>query len=107
MIMGAHVDDDMWAAKPGYEFIMEQLLARFEVKKIHEGQFNFCGRGYEQRDDFSISISCRENTESILPTNFNRTGREPDSSATEGDISQLRSVNGSLSWIARQCRIEF
>ena len=36
-----------------------------------------------------------------------RAGRTPESKATEGEISQLRSVNGSLQWIARQCRIEF
>ena len=61
----------------------------------------------EQREDFSVFISCKENTESILPINFNRSGRNPESRATEGEISQMRSVVGSLQWIARQCRIFF
>lgn len=107
VMMGAHVDDDLWAAKPGYEFVMDTLLQQFEVKEIHEGKFKFCGREYEQKDDFSVFISCRGNTENILPINFNRAGRSPESKATVGEISQLRSVNGSLLWIARQCRIEF
>ena len=32
---GAQVDDDLWAAKPGYEHIMDGLLSKFEVKAIH------------------------------------------------------------------------
>ena len=27
VMMGAHVDDDLWAAKPGYEFVMDNLKA--------------------------------------------------------------------------------
>ena len=104
--MGTHVDDILWAAKPGYEFVLDQLLSQYQVKEIHEDKFKFCGREYEQYADYSVFISCRENTENILPINFNRTGRDPESKATDGEISQLRSVNGSLSWIARQCRIE-
>ena len=71
-----------------------------------QDKFKFCGRTYEQSEDFSVFIHCEENTNDILPINYNKLGRKPDEKATEGEISQLRSVNGSLSWIARQCRIE-
>ena len=98
--------DILWAAEDGYESVMDQLLKQYQVKEIHDGKFKFCDRNYEQHEGFSVSISCRESTENILAINFNRTGREPDSKATEGEISHLRSVNGSLSWIARQCRID-
>ena len=26
VLMGAHVDDDLWAANPGYEFVVDKLL---------------------------------------------------------------------------------
>ena len=51
VMMGAHVDDDLWAAEPGYEHIMDGLLSKVEVKDIHEGEFKFCGREYEQYSD--------------------------------------------------------
>ena len=92
VFMGAHVDDLLWAAKQGYEYIMDKLLAQFEVKEIHEGSYKFCGREFNQTEDFSITISCKENTEGILPISVNRNGRSEDGTATESEISQLRSV---------------
>jgi hypothetical protein len=76
------------------------------VKEIHSGDLRLCGREYKQSADGSVLITCKANTNSILPISFKATGRSPDDAATPGEISQLRSVVGSLSWIARQCRID-
>ena len=104
--VGAHVDDLLYASTEAYKGIMEELLAQFEIKETKEGDFRFCGRDYHQGDDFSIKVTCRDNTEKILPISFVTGSRKATDKATEGEISQLRSVNGSLFWIARQVRPE-
>ena len=49
-------------------------------------------------------MTCRDTAEKTLPINWRPNGRNLEAKATEGEISQLRSVVGSLAWIARQCR---
>ena len=66
----------------------------------------FCGRHYEQDADFNITITVVDNTEKALPINFSRGDRTPEGKATAGEIAQMRSVIGSLAWIARQVRPE-
>ena len=41
-----------------------------------------------------------------MPINFSRGDRTPEGKATAGEIAQMRSVIGSLAWIARQVRPE-
>ena len=36
-----------------------QAEADSELKKIEEGKFRFCGREYEQYEDFSIQVTCK------------------------------------------------
>ena len=75
------------------------LLDEFEVKETKENSFRFCGREYEQFEDCSIKITCRDNTEKTLPITFTQGGRKDNERATPAEVSQLRSVNGSLGWI--------
>ena len=108
ILAGAHVDDIMWAADPTYEHIItEHLFKYFQLNHIHEGEFRFCGRDYKQGDDFSVYITCQNNIEKILPIKFERGTRGLDDKATASEISQARSVIGSMAWIARQSRPEF
>ena len=45
LMMGAHVDDILWAAEPEYKDLMlKQLFQHFELNQVEEGQFRFCGR---------------------------------------------------------------
>ena len=104
VLLAAHVDDLLYVATPEYEGMVTDLLNKFEVKETKDGNFRFCGREYEQYDDCSVKVSCRDNTEKILPISFVQGDRSAEDKATDGEISQLRSVNGSMSWIARQCR---
>jgi len=106
VMMGAHVDDILWWAEPEYEYLIEDFLSKLTLKKLEQGCFRFCGREYHQDDEFNITIRCKDNTEKILPINFTRGTRELESKASEGEISQMRSVVGSLAWIARQARPE-
>ena len=106
VIMATHVDDLLYAARPDYEHIIESLLKQFEIKETKESKFRFCGREYEQYDDFSIKVTAKDNTEKTLPINYAIGNRTLEDKASVGEVSQLRSVNGSLSWVARQCRPE-
>ena len=108
ILAGAHVDDIMWAAKPEFEFVItEKLFSHFQLNHIHENKFRFCGRDYEQDSEGTVTITCRNNIEKILPIKYDRRGRKADDRADVQEISQGRSVIGSLAWIARQARPEY
>ena len=81
-MLATHVDDMLWATKPGYEDRVQQLLDHCTLKTVESGTLRFCCRDVVQHPDFSISVKCKDTTE----------------------IAQLRSVVGSLAWVARQCR---
>ena len=104
VLMPTHVDDVFSAAMPGYENMVMDLLNLFELKSIQKRKFRFCGREYEQYDYFSTKVTCKDNTEKILPINFSREGRALEAPASATEIAQMRSVIGSLAWIARQVR---
>ena len=67
------------------------------------GSFRFCGREIIQEEDFSIKATCKDTTEKLEKIKY-RTQVKKDSSVNEGEKAQLRSVVGSLAWIARQAR---
>ena len=105
LMAGAHVDDIMWASQPEYEYVLtEKVFKHFELNGIVEKEFRFCGRDYVQDDDYNVTITCKHNTEKILPISYDRGKRGIEDKATAGEIGQLRSVVGSLAWISRQTR---
>ena len=73
-------------------------------KKFEEGTIRFCGREITQDEEGNIKVKCKDTVEKTAPVNFRKGDRTMESPANEGEISQLRSVVGSLSWVARQCR---
>ena len=75
------------------------------MRGTQTGKIRFCGREILQ-DDIGIRVTCKDTAEKVLPINFRKDGRNAEDKATDGEISQLRSVVGSLSWVARQCRPE-
>ena len=104
LMMATHVDDVLWCAAPGYEYIMDNFLKGFIVKSIDTDKFRFCGCAYYQDDDCNVYVNAKDNTEKILPINYHKGDRSPEARATEGEVSQMRSVVGSLAWIARKTR---
>ena len=96
-LAGAHVDDILWAAEPEYEgLLLNNLFSHFQVNQVEEGEFRFCGREYSQAEDFGVYVTCKHNTEKILPISFQKGTRGPDNKATASEIAQARSVVGSL-----------
>ena len=106
ILCGTHVDDFVFAAKPGYRHIMQEILDEFELREYKKGTFRFAGREVQQDlNTMSIKVTCKDNIEKVLPINFEWNGRSEEDSATDGERSQLQSVNGSLSFVARQAQI--
>jgi len=99
-----HVDDLCWATKPEFEGNVNKILETFVVKKVEQGKFRFCGKEIEQLNDFSIKVTCTDSTEQIVPIKYKTHKRMMTELATDSEIAQMRSVIGSLGWIARQCR---
>ena len=98
-----HVDDFLWAATPIGEPVAQQLLDRFKIGRIESDKFRFCGREYVQSADGTIEINCRDNTRAIRPIDVHKSekGTTPVSNSQR---TALRSVVGSLAWVARATR---
>ena len=106
VMLATHVDDICFACKPGYEHRVKEILDFFDIRKEEDTEFRFCGREIKQDAHGNISVTCKDTSEKITPVNFRVNGRKPTDKGTQGEIAQVRSVVGSLSWVARQCRPE-
>ena len=99
IVLATHVDDLLWCAAPEGSETMERILAKFDVGKIEDTDFRFCGRRFRQAEDFCVRIDAEDNTRQIrkivIPANRKTTDR-----ATETEVTSLRSVVGSLAWVA-------
>ena len=102
-IVATHVDDILWATEPDAKHRIDAILAHFKVGKVEEGTFRFCGKDIQQDQEGSVTISCRDACEQIDGIKFDSKKRATEI-ATESEVAQLRSVIGSIGWIARQCR---
>ena len=98
VMMCSHVDDLIWAATVEGEPKMQVVLGTCKIGRVEEGKFRFCGCEYVQHDDFSIEVNARDNTRAIKPLSL------PKAEATEpvknAQRTALRSVAGSLAWVA-------
>ncbi|CAL1129119.1 unnamed protein product [Cladocopium goreaui] len=100
-----HVDDLLFAHKPSGAKVIEEILGKFSVGKTEEGSFRYCGRRFTQHDDFTIEIDAEENTRGIKPI-WSDKSRKGTDVVTEKELTSLRSVTGSLAWVARYCRAD-
>ena len=101
-----HVDDLCWVMKPGNEEPIQEILDAFIVKKVEETKFRFCGKDIEQLDDMSIRVTCEDAIEGVGVLKYDKNKRKPEDNAKEAEIGPMRSIIGSLGWIARQCHPE-
>ena len=100
-----HVDDLLFAHKPSGAKVIQEILGKFSVGKTEEGSFRYCGRRFTQHDDFTIEIDAEENTRGIKPILIDKSRKGTDV-VTEKELTSLRSVTGSLAWVARYCRAD-
>ena len=103
-LMGTHVDDLLWCGNDEMDAAMDQLQKKYNFRLTTSDEFKFCGRIIKQNTD-GIYITCpsvldRVKNIFISPQRKKQRGEM----ATNAEISQLRSVVGSLSWYSRTCR---
>ena len=104
-LCGTHVDDLIWACKPEADALLQKVIDTFTCGDVEEGDFRYCGKEVHQDDDFTITVTCRDTTMKIEPIQV-RPGRKNCQKLDDTEKSQLKSVAGSLQWIARQVRPE-
>jgi hypothetical protein len=102
-LMGTHVDDILYATLPEGQSIIDAAKAAFVWGKEEERNFRFCGKDIATQDDGTITVSCAP---TILKTNpiWIANGRKNTDPVTAAERTQLKSVAGSLAFVARQCR---
>ena len=103
LMVATHVDDIIWVDTPETEWIMKKLSETFQCGEPETRDFRYCGKEIVQKDDFSIDVTCKSTTLKLKPVHI-RHGRKAGMELDESERSQIRSIAGSLAWIARQCR---
>lgn len=101
-VLTTHVDDLLFAYPPEGESVVEGLLGKFDMGTRESKEFRHGGNAFEQTES-AIRINVSDNTRRIRPINIPN-GRRNDDVLTRNEETQLRSVVGSLSWVARQGR---
>jgi hypothetical protein len=102
-VMASNVDDLLYGCKPEAEPAMQAILDAFNVRVQEVGTFRFCGKEVKQADDFSITVTAKDNTEKIRPIDIGVQRKLTDKCNAE-ETTLLRSVVAALAWVARQVR---
>ena len=102
VVLTTHVDDFLWACTESGHAVVDRLLTRFEVGRKEEGRLRFCGKQFDASgDDILLDVEDDNRKTTYIEIAKHRNPGDP---VTSGGENQLRSVVGSLSWIARQAR---
>ena len=102
-VMSSNVDDLLYGCLPGHEHAMNDILDQFAVRDRSHTSFRFCGKEVNQAEDFSITVTAKDNTEKIRPIPVPANRKASDKNNAE-ETTALRSVVASLAWVARQVR---
>ena len=102
-VMASHVDDLLYAYLPEGEDAMKKFLSKFDLGSTETDNFRYCGKQFARDPDGTITIDVRDNTRRVRGATFGAARRGTDP-LTKEELTTLRSVTGSLSWIARQGR---
>ena len=102
-----HVDDALYAGTPRFhDTVMKSIFSKFKFGKLEEGDFKLLGWNMQTTKEGEISISQQDYAKAKLkrcdlkkpPTKQYRDPLDPK------QTSQLRSLTGSLRWMADQTR---
>ena len=103
-LLGCHVDDLLWAGGDEMQKTMAKVQEPYKFGLVEDAELKYCGRIITQTAD-GIKVTCPsvlDRTKAIYVAPGRR--KLLSEAATPTEISQLRSVVGSLSWLARVCR---
>ena len=92
----------LWACTETGHAVVDRLLTKFEVGRKEKGRIRFCGKQFDVAGH-DILLDVADNTRKTTYIEIAK-HRNPADLVTKGEEKQLRSVVGSLSWIARQAR---
>ena len=97
----SHVDDLLWCGGDLTQQAMDNVQKKLKFGRTADTTFKFCGRMISQ-DDEGIHVTCPHGLERTTPIALS-TARKVNrgGEATHKEQSQMRSVLGSLNWIAR------
>ena len=101
-VLTTRVDDFLWASVDEGGSVIDRLLSRFEVGRREKNRLRFCGKQFDT-SGHDVLIDVVDNTQKIKYIDIGP-NRKASDLLTKGEERQLRSVVGSLSWIARQAR---
>ena len=102
-VLASHVDDLLYAYLPEGEGAMKTFLSRFDLGSTETDDFRYCGKQFSREPNGTITIDVRDNTRRIKKINI-AGGRPSSEKLDKDDMTRLRSVTGSLAWVARQGR---
>ena len=83
-MLTAHVDDLLYSYLPEAKEVMDSLLGSYELGSLEETNFRYCGKAFGEQNA-RLFIHTKDNTRTIKKI-------------------KVRSVVGSLAWVARQGR---
>jgi hypothetical protein len=98
-----HVDDLLYAYLPEGEDTVNKFLSKFDLGSSETDNFRYCGKQFARDPDGTITIDARDNTRRVKGATIDASRRSTDP-LSQGELTTLRSITGSLSWIARQGR---
>ena len=103
-LLGAHVDDLLWCGTEAMARTMKQVQEKYKFGSVSDAEFKFCGRIISQRRE-GIMVTCPNVMDRMKAVYIDPARRKQRcEAATASEISQLRSVVGSLAWLSRVCR---
>ena len=102
-LMCTHVDDLLYCYLPEGKEVIERFLNKFNIGSTEVNEFRYCGKQFSRSGDGDIFVDTVDNTRKIKPIPIDA-GRPGSEKISGDDITRLRSVTGSLAWVARQTR---
>ena len=86
-------------------FIMNAVQGKFTFGKVETDNFRFCGKRVRRTSHGDILVDCAETLQRIGPVRMAPGRRKQAGDAcSETEQTQLRSIVGSMTWVARQAR---
>ena len=103
-ILGCHVDDLLWSGTDRMQQVMMEVQKTFQFGLVEDDVLKYCGRVITQTSK-GIKVTCPNVLDCTKPIFLTKEIRAQTAApATASEISQLRSIVGSLSWLGRVCR---
>ena len=99
-----HVDDLLWTGGSYIEEKMKAICDKYKFGKLSKNEFRYCGREIK-KDSNGIHVSCPSLVDRVRPIYMSGQQRKnKDEKVPDNIKDQLRSIVGSLAWLARVCR---